>query len=217
MDELELLKKDWETSSKNYPELDKKTLYKLINKHSSSIVKWIFIISLLEFALWTLVSIVSNDAESLEKLKSYNVEYIIYPLTVFGYLVIGYFFYVFYKNYKNISTTEDTKMLMERILKTRKSVKHYVIFNLVFVCISIVIGLYIEITNNPEVQTLINGIEADGAKNVTIFYLIVVGISILAMALITAILLGFYYLIYGLLLKRLKANYKDLKELVTEQ
>lgn len=217
MDELELLKKDWETSSKNYPELDKKTLYKLINKQSSSIVKWIFIISLLEFALWTLVSIVSNDAESLEKLKSYNVEYIIYPLTVFGYLVLGYFFYVFYKNYKNISTTEDTKMLMERILKTRKTVRHYVIFNLVFVCISIVIGVYIEITNNPEVQTLINGIEADGAKNVTIFYLIVVGISILAMALITAILLGFYYLIYGLLLKRLKANYKDLKELVTEQ
>mgnify|MGYP000005613102 FL=1 len=217
MDELELLKKDWETSSKNYPELDKKTLYKLINKQSSSIVKWIFIISLLEFALWTLVSIVSNDAESLEKLKSYNVEYIIYPLTVFGYLVIGYFFYVFYKNYKNISTTEDTKMLMERILKTRKTVKHYVIFNLVFVCISIVIGVYIEITNNPEVKTLINGIEADGAKNVTIFYLIVVGISILAMVLITAVLLGFYYLIYGLLLKRLKANYKDLKELVTEQ
>ena len=217
MDELELLKKDWETSSKNYPELDKKTLYKLINKQSSSIVKWIFIISLLEFALWTLVSIVSNDAESLEKLKSYNVEYIIYPLTVFGYLVLGYFFYVFYKNYKNISTTEDTKMLMERILKTRKTVRHYVIFNLVFVCIYIVIGVYIEITNNPEVQTLINGIEADGAKNVTIFYLIVVGISILAMVLITAVLLGFYYLIYGLLLKRLKANYKDLKELVTEE
>jgi ABC-type Fe3+-siderophore transport system permease subunit len=217
MDELELLKKDWETSSKNYPELDKKTLYKLINKRSSSLVKWIFIISLLEFVFWTLISLVTNDAESLEKLKSYNVDYIIYPLTVFGYLVLGYFFYVFYKNYKNISTTEDTKLLMERILKTRKTVRHYVIFNLVFMCISIVIGVYIEITNNPEVQTLINGIEADGAKNVTIFYLIVVGISILAMVLITAVLLGFYYLIYGLLLKRLKANYKDLKELVTEQ
>ena len=217
MDELELLKKDWETSSKNYPELDKKTLYKLINKRSSSLVKWIFIISLLEFVFWTLISLVTNDAESLEKLKSYNVDYIIYPLTVFGYLVLGYFFYVFYKNYKNISTTEDTKLLMERILKTRKTVRHYVIFNLVFMCISIVIGVYIEITNNPEVQTLINGIEADGAKNVTIFYLIVVGISILAMVLITAVLLGFYYLIYGLLLKRLKANYKDLKELTIDE
>jgi hypothetical protein len=216
MDELELLKKDWETSSKNYPELDKKTLYKLINKRSSSLVKWIFIISLLEFVFWALISFVTSDAESLEQLKSYNVDYIIYPLTVFGYLVLGYFFYVFYKNYKNISTTEDTKLLMERILKTRKTVKHYVIFNLVFMCISIVIGVYIEITNNPEVQALINGIEADGAKNVTIFYLIIVGVSILAIVLITALLLGFYYLIYGLLLKRLKANYKDLKELVTD-
>jgi len=217
MDELELLKKDWETSSKNYPELDKKTLYKLINKRSSSLVKWIFIISLLEFVFWTLISLVTNDAESLEKLKSYNVDYIIYPLTVFGYLVLGYFFYVFYKNYKNISTTEDTKLLMERILKTRKTVRHYVIFNLIFMCISIVIGVYIEITNNPEVQSLINGIEADGAKNVTIFYLIIVGVSILAMVFVTALLLGFYYLIYGLLLKRLKANYKDLKELTIDE
>ena len=216
MDELELLKKDWETSSKNYPELDKKTLYKLINKRSSSLVKWIFIISLLEFVFWALISFVTSDAESLEQLKSYNVDYIIYPLTVFGYLVLGYFFYVFYKNYKNISTTEDTKLLMERILKTRKTVRHYVIFNLVFMCISIVIGVYIEITNNPEVQALINGIDADGTKNLTIFYLIIVGVSILAMVLITALLLGFYYLIYGLLLKRLKANYKDLKELVTD-
>ena len=216
MDELELLKKDWETSSKNYPELDKKTLYKLINKRSSSLVKWIFIISLLEFVFWALISFVTSDAESLEQLKSYNVEHIIYPLTVFGYLVLGYFFYVFYKNYKNISTTEDTKLLMERILKTRKTVKHYVIFNLVFMYISIIIGVYIEITNNPEVQALINGIDADGTKNLTIFYLIIVGVSILAMVLITALLLGFYYLIYGLLLKRLKANYKDLKELVTD-
>ncbi|MDC0629069.1 MAG: hypothetical protein P8O96_03655 [Flavobacteriaceae bacterium] len=216
MDELELLKKDWETSSKNYPELDKKTLYKLINKRSSSLVKWIFIISLLEFVFWALISFVTSDAESLEQLKSYNVDYIIYPLTVFGYLVLGYFFYVFYKNYKNISTTEDTKLLMERILKTRKTVKHYVIFNLVFMYISIIIGVYIEITNNPEVQALINGIDADGTKNLTIFYLIIVGVSILAMVLITALLLGFYYLIYGLLLKRLKANYKDLKELVTD-
>ena len=216
MDELELLKKDWETSSKNYPELDKKTLYKLINKRSSSLVKWIFIISLLEFVFWALISFVTSDAESLEQLKSYNVDYIIYPLTVFGYLVLGYFFYVFYKNYKNISTTEDTKLLMERILKTRKTVKHYVIFNLVFMCISIIIGVYIEMTNNPDVQNTLARIQSEGEGNVTVFYLIVVGVSIIAMAIITAILLGFYYLIYGLLLKRLKSNYKDLKELETE-
>ena len=216
MDELELLKKDWETSSKNYPELSKEDLYKLIYKRSSSIVKWIFIISLLEFAFWTLISFFFKGGEDLEKMQDYNVEYIIYPLIALGYIVLIYFFYVFYKNYKSISATENIKTLMERILKTRKTVKQYVIFNLVFMCISIIIGVYIELTNNPEVLSTLTRIESEGEGNVTVFYLIVAGLSIVAMVLVTAILLGFYYLIYGLLMKRLKSNYKDLKSLETE-
>ena len=216
MDELELLKKDWETSSKNYREFDKEELYKLISKRSSSIVKWIFIISLLEFGFWTLISLIFNGNEELEKLQSYNVNYILYPLTILGYVLLIYFFYLFYKNYRTISATESTKLLMERILKTRRTVKHYVIFNLVFMCISIVIGVYIELTNNPEVQALTNSIESEGDGNLTVFYLIVIGLSLVAMALISAILIGFYYLIYGLLMKRLKSNYKDLKEMQTE-
>ncbi|MDA9876050.1 MAG: hypothetical protein ACPH06_03000 [Flavobacteriaceae bacterium] len=216
MDELELLKKDWETSSKNYREFNKEELYKLIYKRSSSIVKWIFIISLLEFGFWTLISLGFNGSEDLKKIQSYDVNYILYPLTILGYVVLIYFFYVFYKNYKTISATDNTKMLMERILKTRRTVRHYVIFNLVFMCISIVIGVYIELTNNPEVQILLNRIESEGDGNITVFYLIVVGLSIVAMALVSAVLIGFYYLIYGLLLKRLKSNYKDLKELETE-
>jgi hypothetical protein len=216
MDELELLKKDWETSSKNYREFNKEELYKLIYKRSSSIVKWIFIISLLEFGFWTLISLGFNGSEDLKKIQSYDVNYILYPLTILGYVVLIYFFYVFYKNYKTISATDNTKMLMERILKTRRTVRHYVIFNLVFMCISIVIGVYIELTNNPEVQILLNRIESEGDGNITVFYLIVVGLSIVAMALVSAVLIGFYYLIYGLLLKRLKSNFKDLKELETE-
>ena len=216
MDELELLKKDWETSSKNYREFNKEELYKIISKRSSSIVKWIFIISLLEFGFWSLISLGFNSSEDLEKIQSYNVNYILYPLMILGYVVLVYFFYAFYKNYRTISATENTKMLMERILKTRRTVRHYVIFNLVFVCISIVIGVYIELTNNPESQTLINSIESEGDGNLTIFYLIVIGLSLVAMALISAVLIGFYYLIYGLLLKRLKSNYKDLKQMQTE-
>ena len=215
MDELELLKKDWETSSESFPSLNKDEIYNIIYKRSSSIVKWIFIISLIEFAFWTLISFVTGSAEDLKKMERYDVNYIIYPLMALGYIVLIYFFFIFYKNYRNISATENTKMLMERILKTRKTVKHYVIFNLVFMCISIVIGVCIELTNNPEVQTLLSGIESEGGNNITIFYLIVVGLSLITMALITTLLLGFYYLIYGLLLKRLKTNYKNLKALET--
>jgi len=215
MDELELLKKHWNKSSTNYPSLNKADLYKLINMRSSSIVKWIFIISLLEFLGWSLISFLFDGTESLEKMNNYNVEHIFYPLTIFGYLVLFVFFFLFYKNYKSISATDNIKTLMQQILKTRKTVKQYVIFNLGFMCVSIVIGVYIELTNNPEVQTMLTRIESEGANNINIFFLIVVALSLLAMAVITVILLGFYYLIYGLLLKRLKSNYKDLKTLET--
>ena len=213
MDELELLKKDWDKSSTNYPNLNNEQLYKLINKKSSSIVKWIFIISLLEFSAWTLISFLFDGAESLEKMKSYTVEHIFYPLTIFGYLVLFVFFYLFYKNYKSISATDNTKMLMEQILKTRKTVKHYVIYNLLFVYISIVLAVYIELTNNPEAQSMLTSIESEGANNIYILYLTIIGFILLAMAVVTVILLGIYFLIYGLLLKRLKSNYKDLKAL----
>ena len=58
---------------------------------------------------------------------------------------------------------------MERILKTRKTVKHYVIFNLVFMCISIVVGVYIELTNNPDVQNTLARIQSEGDGNTTVF------------------------------------------------
>jgi hypothetical protein len=40
--------------------------------------------------------------------------------------------------------------------------------------------------------------------------------TLLMMALLTAILLGFYYLIYGILLRKLKNNYKELKKIELE-
>ena len=55
MDELELLKKDWKKDHTDFPKLSYNEIYKMILKKSSSIVKWIFIISLLEFAFWSLI------------------------------------------------------------------------------------------------------------------------------------------------------------------
>ena len=122
--------------------------------------------------------------------------------------------FLFYKNYKNISVTENTKVLMERILKTRKTVKYYVIYNLTFMCLGIPLAVIMELSSNPETQILISDIKSEGENNIYIFYLIVAILSLIAMALITILFLGFYYLIYGLLLKRLKINYKELKKIV---
>ena len=127
MDELELLKKDWQENQK-FPKLSKQEIYALLHKKSSSIVKWIFIISLLEFGFWSLIALATKNNETQQRFDSYNVDHIMIPLMVIGYVILTYFFVIFYKNYKEISNTDSTKSLMQKILNTRKTVKNYVIF-----------------------------------------------------------------------------------------
>ena len=213
MDELELLKKDWDTSKQNYPNLNKEEIYKLISKRSSSIVKWIFIISILEFSLWTILSFFAEGTtEFQQKIRANDYGFIYYTIIGVSYIIILVFMYLFYKNYRSISVTENTKVLMEKILKTRKTVKYYVIYNLAMMCLSIPIAVIMELSS-PESQTLISEIQGDGDKGIYIFYLIVAVLSLIFMAVVTSFFLGFYYLIYGLLLKRLKKNHKELKKL----
>lgn len=211
MDELELLKKDWEKSTKKYPSLSKEDIYGVISKRSSSIVKWIFIISILEFILWTALSFFGDSDQVLEKIQAYDYGFIYYGVFVISYIVIFVFMYLFYNNYRNIAVTENTKVLMEQILKTRKTVKQYVIYNLSMMVLGIPMGVMMELSNNTETQTLLSDIESKGDNNLFIFYLIIIILSILAIVVVVALFLGFYYLIYGLLLKRLKKNYKELK------
>ena len=213
MDELKRLKKDWKENLK-FPKLSKDEIYKLLHKKSSSIVKRIFVFSLIEFGFWTLLSFVIKDNEAQQRFDQYEMDHITLPLMVIGYAFLIYFFFMFYKNYKSISTTASSKGLMEQILKTRKTVKHYVIFNLLFLYISIVIGLFIELNNNPDVALRTAEFTASG--DYYIFYGIMLATTLLMMAILTAILLGFYYLIYGILLKKLKNNYKELKKIELE-
>ena len=210
MDVLKRLKQDWKENLK-FPKLSKEEIYKLLHKKSSSIVKRIFVFSLIEFGFWTLLSFVIKDNEAQKRFDQYEMDHLTTPLIVIGYGVLFYFFFMFYKNYKSISTIASSKGLMEQILKTRKTVKHYVIFNLLFLYISIVIGLFIEINNNPDVALLTSKFTASG--DYYIYYGIMLVITLLMMAFLTAILLGFYYLIYGILLKKLKNNYKELKKI----
>jgi len=213
MDELELLKKDWDTSKQNYPNLNKEEIYKLISKRSSSIVKWIFIISILEFSLWTILSFFAEGTtEFQQNIRANDYRFIYYTIIGVSYIIILVFMYLFYKNYRSISVTENTKVLMEQILKTRKTVKYYVIYNLAMMCLSIPLAVIMELSS-PESQTLIYEIQGDGDKGIYVFYLVVAVLSLIVMAVVAAFFLGFYYLIYGLLLKRLKKNHKELKKL----
>jgi uncharacterized membrane protein YhdT len=209
MDELEILKKDWQKNQK-FPKLSKKEIYALLHKKSSSIVKWIFILSLIEFGFWTVLALFMKDTEAQQRFDSYEMDHIMIPFMVIGYLILGYFFVTFYKNYKKISSTDSVKLLMKNILKTRKTVKQYVLFNLVFIYISLVIGVWIEMDKNPDFQLITS--KFTETNEYLVMYGIVALLTLLMMVALTGILLGFYYLVYGILLKRLKKNYKVLKK-----
>ncbi len=211
MDELDLLKKDWKKDDNTFPKLSYNEIYKMILKKSSSIVKWIFIISLLEFAFWTFISFFLKDTESMKRFEQYDADAVLIPLMIAGYIILGYFFYLFFKNYKTISAIDNAKILMENILKTRKTVKQYVAFNLIYLVISTVVVLFLEFDRDQEVIAQVNQAAANGEAFK--FYAGIIIVTVLLLAVAIGILLFFYWLVYGILLKRLNKNYKELKKL----
>jgi uncharacterized membrane protein YhdT len=211
MDELELLKKDWQKEDNTFPKLSYNEIYKMILKKSSSIVKWIFIISILEFVFWAVLTYALKDAEYNQRFEEYHAENIMTPLIIIGYVIIAYFLYRFFMNYRTISVTDNAKLLMENILKTRRTVKQYVAVNLGLMVVSAFIVLGIQFDRDEQMISVIEKATANG--ELFKFYAVTIIITLVTLALITGILLLFYYLIYGILLKRLNKNYKELKKL----
>ena len=211
MDELELLKKNWKSEDHKYPKLTYNEIYRMILKKSSSIVKWIFIISLLEFAFWLVISFAFKDSGSMNKFNSYDADNIWIPLMVIGYVILVYFFYRFFMNYKNISVTDNAKKLMENILRTRRTVRHYVAFNLIYLFVSTFVALGIMFQKDDDFASVLREASANG--EVFKVYAVTIIVALVALAIIIGIVLAFYYLIYGLLLKKLNRNYSELKKL----
>jgi hypothetical protein len=114
-------------------------------------------------------------------------------------------------NYRTISATDNAKILMENILKTRRTVKQYVGFNLIYLALSAFIALGVQFDRDAEMISLVEKASANG--EIFKFYAITILITLVFLGLLIAIILGFYYLIYGILLKRLNKNYKELKKL----
>lgn len=207
MKELDLLKKDWQKNDV-FEQVSEVDIYKMLHTKSSSIVKWIFIISILEILLWTSISVFFNTDDYLKNIKHEELNLFFEALTILNYAVILVFIYLFYKNYVSISTTVSTKQLMKDILKTRKTVQCYVWYNLGMVALSLMIGFFMAFNYNPEVVVLM-----DKIGNNTKVMVITIGVFILIIAAFLGIFWLFYRLLYGILLRKLYANYSELKKI----
>jgi len=210
MDELELLKKDWQKKEEHLPRLSYDEIYKMIWKKSSSIVKWIFYISIAEFLFWIAIRFAPIDTEEISNGGSHLMTVIENSIDISFFLVILFFMFQFYKNYKKISATDSSKELMKKILKTRRTVMRYVWFNLAIFAITMVV-VFIEVfVINPPQNLRDYLTQADSSMAI---WLVLCLIFLVVILVFGAFLWGFYKVLYGILLRRLNANYKELKKL----
>jgi hypothetical protein len=209
MDELEFLKKDWKKQDANYPKLSYAQIYNMIWKKSSSIVKWIFIISVLELLISTFLSILFTGDDYWIQLEKYNLKNITEVLFVIGYAITVFFIFKFYRNYKKISATDDATTLMKNILKTRRTVKYYIAYVLIYNGLTaiVVFSYMIYFHLNSQDQTLTK-YSLD-----TLDWIKFIGIGLIVLTMFLGLIWLFYRLLYGILLKKLHKNYKELKKL----
>lgn len=200
MDQLDLLKRDWKKQESSFPKLSYNELSKLIHKKSSSIVKWLFIISVLEFVIPYLIMFLSGGNKIEDAYKELGLTTFMTIFYGVAYSIVLVFIYLFYKNYKSISADSNPKVLMQNIIKTRKTVKYYIWFNLALIPIIGSVVLYQTFHSEAFLEKLPQG------TNMLFIWLI----SIALLLVVVILFWVFYRLIYGILLSKLKANYNEL-------
>lgn len=212
MDELELLKKQWSRQEQALPHLSYADIYKMLLKKSSSIVKWIFYISIAEILFWTILAFFIPES-STKFSDDIGLHNILLGVNILNYLVFGTFILLFYRNYRKISITDSVKDLMLHILRARKTVKYFVIYN-VTATVLLIIGINIFYYFNQDM--VFRFMTQDyGVTNISQerFMRIFFGVQILFGIIMIGFVLLFYRLVYGTLLRKLYKNYNELREI----
>lgn len=212
MDELELLKRDWKSREPIFPKLSHEDIYPMLWKKSSSIVRWIFYISILEFILPQLLYLFPSVRGSMKIYEEMGLKNIFIILSIIQYAITLFFIVQFYKRYKEISVLDSAKDLMANILKTRSTVKNYVLFCISMILISFavfMVSIYLNdnFTENFNLGERAKNIAPEKLKQTI---LLLVGAIGLVMTLVAS---AFYFLLYGLLIGKLKKNYRELRQL----
>lgn len=208
--DLDIYKKSWKNQSVEKSGLSDVDIRKMSHLKSSSIVKWIFIIGVLELVFWTSLNFLVPQ-KYMELYKDLKIVDVLKATTYLHYLIIIIFLVLFYRNYNSISITDNTKRLMNRILSVRKTVKYYVYYNLGTIIVSNILLMSILLKQPDNLVSAINpdGTNIEAGTVITTF--------VIATALMVLIMFAFIGLIYkftyGRLLKKLNSNYKDLDSL----
>lgn len=215
-DELDDLKSLWKNQAdeKSY---DKDQIFKMIHRKSKNSVQWLFIITLVElafaigFSLWAIVSGTSMISEHLKEvmnedtLKSYD--YISHISLIGSFIFVGITFYY----YKKISAQLSVKALIDRIIEFRK-VLFWLIIIWIVLSLAFIFPMYMEMGQQVFLHDYDKGNMSDveiqkTAQGVGFGLALVSSIVILLFSVL------YYGIIYGIFLRRLGKNLKELKKI----
>ena len=113
MDELELLKKDWNKESGDFKEYSEKEIYTMIKHKSVSITKKLFIIGIVEVILWTLYSYLDKQ----------------FPYIRMGMFLV--FMAIIITLFQKMKTGQNSISLMKSILNLRTLILGYACISLI--------------------------------------------------------------------------------------
>jgi len=193
MDELDKLKTHWKKSEETFPKVSENDIYAMLHKRSSSIVKWILIISIIELFFWSIFTVSGTMIEAVD----YQLPEILTILDYVNYAVLITFIVLFYINYRKISSEKPVKELLQNIITTRRIVRVYMIYVISVMSLALVFALFIskkDYNDSPDSMAILMA-------------------SILIVLVIIGFVILLYNIVYGRLLRKLNKNYNELQKI----
>lgn len=219
--DLDSFKKTWQEQPVQQ-KYDNNEILKMLNRKSRNYVKYIFWISVFEFLLFSVMGLfyffqgeeTNGFLNVLEKLGAKktpevenNFDNIYLGLKILSLLVTAYFVYKFYQNYRKIKIEENLKGLITRIIKFKKTVNAFILISiLLLVAFTSIFTVFVFYALNSQ------NIEPANSA-VTIF---VIGIT-LSTGLCVLLIWLYYRLVYGIIMRKLDKNLKQLKDIDSEE
>lgn len=194
----------------------------MLNKKSRNYVKYILWISIAEFLFFAGVNTYtvfctqksSSFIDMLQKLGVHsninieaNFQHLYLLLKIFSLALTAFFVLLFYKNYKKINVENNLKKLILQIIKFKKTVNVFILTNILVLIVFIFILSYFTMDimkqqnihlDNPTLTGFIIGI------------LVSVGLGIV-------LILLYYRIVYGIIMKRLGVKLKQLQKIEQEK
>ncbi|MDR6404714.1 MULTISPECIES: beta-carotene 15,15'-monooxygenase [Chryseobacterium] len=219
--DLDSLKKTWQEQPVQQ-KYDNNEILQMLNRKSRNYVKYIFWISVAEFVFFSVLGVFyflqgeeSNSfIKVLERLGAQktpevenNFDNAYLAIKILSLLVTAYFVYKFYQNYRKIKIEENLKGLITRIIKFKKTVNAFILISIVLlVAFTSVFTAFIFYALNSQ------NIEPKSAD----LTIVIVGI-IVSMVLSILLIWLYYKLVYGIIIRKLDRNLKQLKEIDSQK